>query len=80
MDIPAQIEVDVSPLEIGHGLKVGDITLPPNVTNSTPDLALVSVLAPTVIAADEELHPEATEATAETAEGQAAEGAEQSSE
>lgn len=83
MDIPAQIEVDVSLLEIGHGLKVGDITLPPNVTNSTPDLALVSVLAPTVIAAEEELHAEATEETAETAEGQGAEpaeGAEQGSE
>ena len=64
MDIPAEIEVDVSALEIGHGLKVGDITLPPNVTNSTPDLSLVSVLAPTVSTLEEE---------EEAAEGEAAE-------
>ncbi len=48
MDIPARIEVDVSSLQVGHGFKAGDITLPPNVTHNTPDLALVSVLAPTV--------------------------------
>ncbi len=70
MDIPAEIEVDVSALEIGHGLKAGDITLPPNVTNSTPDLSLVSVLAPTVSTLDEE----------EEAEGEAAEEATEAAE
>ncbi len=68
MDIPAQLEVDVSSLQIGHGLKAGDITLPPNVTNNTPDLALVSVLAPTVIAREEgeaEAEAAAEEAAAE---------------
>ena len=69
MDIPAQLEVDVSPLQIGHGLKAGDITLPPNVINHTPDLALVSVLAPTVIAKEgEEAEAEAAEEAAAAAE------------
>ena len=81
MDIPAQIEVDVSSLEIGHGLKAGDITLPPNVTNNTPDLAVVSVLAPTVSTlAEEEAEGGAAEETAETADEQAAAPAEQTGE
>ena len=81
MDIPAQIEVDVSPLEIGHALKAGDVTLPPNVTNNTPDLTLVSVLAPTVSTRDEEeAEGEAAEETAETAGEQAAGSAEQTGE
>ncbi len=77
MDIPAQIEVDVSALEIGHGLKAGDITLPPNVTNATPDLSLVSVLAPTVSTIEEE---EAAAAEAEATEAAEAEAAEQTGE
>jgi large subunit ribosomal protein L25 len=69
MDIPAQLEVDVSPLQIGHGLKASDITLPPNVTNNTPELALVSVLAPTVATKEEEeAEAEAAEAAAAAAE------------
>ena len=64
LDIPARLEVDVSSLQIGHGLKAGDITLPPNVANHTPDLSLVSVLAPTVSTKEEE-----------AAEGEAAEEA-----
>lgn len=79
MDIPAQIDVDVSPLEIGHALKAGDITLPPDVVNHTPDLTLVSVLAPTVSTLAEEEGEEAAE-TAEGAEEQAAESAEQTGE
>ncbi len=79
MDIPAQIDVDVSPLEIGHALKAGDITLPPDVVNHTPDLTLVSVLAPTVSTLAEEEGEEAAE-TAEAAEEQAAESAEQTGE
>ena len=66
MDIPAQLEVDVSPLQIGHALKAGDITLPPDVTNDTPDLTLVSVLAPTVSTIEEE--EAAAAAAAEAAE------------
>ncbi len=81
MDIPAQIEVDVSSLEIGHGLKAGDITLPPDVTNNTPDLALVSVLAPTVSTlAEEEAEGEAAAEAAEGADEQAAASAEQTGE
>ena len=81
MDIPAEIEVDVSPLEIGHALKAGDITLPSDVVNHTPDLTLVSVLAPTVSTlAEEEAEGEAAEDTAEAADGQAAAPAEQTGE
>lgn len=54
MDIPAQLEVDVSALQIGHAVKAGELTLPPNVTNDTPEMTLVSVLAPTVSTEDEE--------------------------
>ena len=69
LDIPAQLEVDVSPLQIGHGLKAGDLTLPPNVVNHTPDLALVSVLAPTVSTKEEEeAEGEAAEEAADKAE------------
>ncbi len=80
MDIPAQIEVDVSPLEIGHALKAGDIPLPPNVVNHTPDLTLVSVLAPTVSTLEQEgVEGEAAEA-AEAGEEQAAASEEQTAE
>lgn len=65
LDIPARLEVDVTSLQIGHGLKAGDLTLPPNVVNHTPELALVSVLAPTVSTKEEE----------EAAEGEAGEEA-----
>lgn len=69
LDIPAQLEVDVSSLQIGHGLKAGDLTLPPNVVNHTPDLALVSVLAPTVSTKEEEeAEGEAAEEAADKAE------------
>ena len=79
MDIPAEIEVDVSSLDIGHGLKAGDLTLPPNVVNNTPDLTLVSVLAPTVSTREEE-EAEAAEEAAEGGEEQAAASAEQTGE
>lgn len=79
MDIPAEIEVDVSSLDIGHGLKAGDLTLPPNVVNNTPDLTLVSVLAPTVSTREEE-EAEAAEEAAEGGEEQAAAPAEQTGE
>lgn len=61
-DIPEHLEVDVSPLEIGHGFKVGDISLPEGVVATTPEMALVSVFAPTV---EEEPKEEELEAGAE---------------
>lgn len=79
LDIPAEIEVDVSALEIGHSLKAADITLPPNVVNSTPDLTLVSVLAPTVSTLAEEEAGVEGEAAEEPTEG-AGESAEQTEE
>ena len=67
MDIPAQLEVDVSPLQIGHALKAGDIALPPGVANNTPELTLVSVLAPTVSTREEDEAGAAAEQTDEGA-------------
>jgi large subunit ribosomal protein L25 len=65
-DIPGQLDVDVSGLEIGDGLRSDDLSLPPNVTIMTLDVPLVNVLAPTVIEESEE-EAEAAETT-ETAE------------
>ncbi len=42
-DIPASLSVDISGLEIGHALRVSDITLPAGVTTSVdPDEAVVA--------------------------------------
>lgn len=68
-DIPGQFEVDVSGLEIGHGLRSDDIPMPPNVSITTSDVPLVSVLAPTVSeekeeAAEVEVTPEGEQGSA----------------
>ena len=42
-DIPAQLTIDITPLEIGSALRVGDITLPEGVTTSVdPEDAVVT--------------------------------------
>ncbi len=68
LDIPADIEVDVSSLGIGDSIRVADIEMPPNVTNYTPDLTLVSVLAPTVSTREEDEAEEPAEGAEGTAE------------
>lgn len=68
MAIPNSIEVDVSALEIGHTIRVGDIALPEGVTTETdPEAPVVVGQPPQVSAAD---------LVAEGAEGEAAEGEE----
>jgi large subunit ribosomal protein L25 len=48
-DLPDMITVDVSALDIGDGIHVREIQLPPGVTTRVqPDLTAFSVLAPTV--------------------------------
>jgi large subunit ribosomal protein L25 len=66
--IPSLIEVDISALEIGHVIRLSDLTLPDGVTcDLDPETVIVTGLAPRV--ADE------LEEGAEGAEGAAAEGA-----
>lgn len=78
--IPPQIEVDVSALEIGQAIRVGDIVLPSGVqTDTDPDYAVV-VGQPPQLRLPEEEAEEAEEAegaeTAEAgAEGRSTEGA-----
>ena len=78
MDIPGQFEVDVSGLEIGHGLRSDDISMPPNVSITTRDVPLVSVLAPTV--SDEKDGDEGEAAVTPEGEGESAAPAEQTKE
>ncbi len=65
-DIPGEIELDVSALDIGDSIHVRDLALPENVTLRTdPDLAVVSVILP---AKEEEPTPEEAAEVAEGAE------------
>jgi large subunit ribosomal protein L25 len=72
--IPAQIEVDITALEVGSSIRLSDIRLPEGVTaDLDPEQPLVTGQAPTVV---EEPEVEGEEA-AEAAEGEpGAEGAE----
>lgn len=68
--IPDELTVDISKLEIGHAIRVGDLTLPAGAeTNVDPDEPVV-----TGAGAQAEELPEVEEG--EAAEGEAAEGAE----
>lgn len=74
-DIPGELDVDVSGLEIGDALRSEDLVLPPNVSITTPGVPLVSVLQPTVSeeaeeaeAAEEEKAREEEEESAESEE------------
>jgi len=67
-DLPDHIDVDITPIEIGHSIKVKDIQLPENLTHlDPPDAAVVSVAAVRVVkveAAAEETPAEGAAATA----------------
>ncbi|MDP6559707.1 MAG: 50S ribosomal protein L25 [Candidatus Binatia bacterium] len=64
-DIPDSIDVDVTELNIGNSLHLGDLSMPEGVEGvSEGDLTLVTVVAPTVIEA-----PKVEEAVPEAAEG-----------
>ena len=61
------VEVDVSEMQIGDNLTVGDITLPEGVTTSADaDLVIVAVSAPRVQAAKADAEEEGAEAAAES--------------
>lgn len=69
--IPQSLDVDVSALDIGDALHVGEITLPKGSSIAADDkLLVVSVLAPRTVAAEGE-ESAAGAAPAETAEGAA---------
>jgi large subunit ribosomal protein L25 len=86
-DVPERIEVDITSLQIGDSLRVGDLVVPPGVEILTDvDTMVIAVIEPAVMdteldlgVAGEEAPEEAAEAAeaeeaAETAEGEAAEG------
>jgi large subunit ribosomal protein L25 len=86
-DVPEGIEADVSSLEIGDMLRVGDIAPPSGVTFlSDPDMPVISVITPAALrteadltlpgeeAAPEEVAEEAPEAPAPEAPGEEAGG------
>ncbi|HEX4866018.1 MAG TPA: 50S ribosomal protein L25 [Acidimicrobiales bacterium] len=82
-DIPAQLTVDISHLEIGHALRVADIDLPAGVTTSVdPEEAVVTAahgiseeeLEAAVAEVAGEPEEGAEEAEAAEGEGEAAEG------
>jgi large subunit ribosomal protein L25 len=70
-DIPEYIEMDISGLDIGESIHVGDIEPPENVTFLVPeDYTIVSIIAPRSL---EELEALEAEAEEELEEGEAAE-------
>jgi large subunit ribosomal protein L25 len=76
--IPGELEIDVSPLNMGDSLHVRDIVLPEGVIlRSDPNLSVVSVVAPAVIE-EEKPAEEAGEEGAPVPEGE--EGAEKPAE
>ena len=78
-DVPDTIEADISNLELGDGLRVGDLAVPPAVTILTnPDELVLAVVTPQIIQVEEEVPAEEVpegEAAPEGAEAPAAEGA-----
>ena len=73
-NIPTELVVDLEGLEIGTSIKISSINLPENVTPTIQgrDFVIATVAAPTVVKEPEK--------PAETAEGEAAEGAEAAAE
>ena len=79
--IPTSIEVDISGLQIGDAIRVGDLKLPEGVTTEvdpeeTVVIAAASTLAAEVEAIEAEAEEAAAEAAAEAGEGEGEAGAE----
>jgi len=89
VDVPERIEFDITSMNIGDSIRVGDLTAPPGVTFLTDaDIMILAVVEPAVMdteldlaVAGEEAPEEAAEVAAEAegvdgeaAEGEAAEG------
>jgi large subunit ribosomal protein L25 len=74
--VPDQIEVDISELEIGDSLHLFDLTAPEGVTFlDDPETLVVNVTPPTrVVEEEEEVEGEEAEVEGEEAEGEAAAG------
>ena len=72
--IPTNIEIDISALTIGEGIRVGDVSLPSGVTTEVASDEMI-VIASIPRAAIEEEAAEAAAAEGEAAEGAAPEGA-----
>jgi large subunit ribosomal protein L25 len=71
--IPSNIEIDISGLTIGEGIRVGDVRLPSGVTTDVaPDEVIVIASIPRAAIEEELAEAEAAEAAA--AEGEAPEG------
>lgn len=64
--IPNSIEIDITDLKVGDGIRVGDLKLPPGVTTDLPEDEIVVIASVSRVAAD----------VAEAAEAEAGEGAE----
>lgn len=74
--IPGQIEVDVSDLDVGGQITVGDLDLPEGVeTDADPEETVVTAVLSSAAFVEEEAE-EAAEAAEAPAEGEAAEGGE----
>lgn len=74
--IPGQIEVDVSDLDVGGQITVGDLDLPEGVeTDTDPEETVVTAVLSSAAFVEEEAE-EAAEAAEAPAEGEAAEGGE----
>lgn len=73
-DVPGHIDVDVSDLDIGHVITVGDLDLPPSVTTDVdPDEVIATAKLTSLAFVTEEEEAAAAEAEAEEAEGEGAE-------
>jgi large subunit ribosomal protein L25 len=76
-DVPEAIEVDVSELEIGSGVRVGDLKAPSGVTILTnPEDSVVAVTQPQMAVEEEEEEAEAVEGEAAEEEAEGATGEE----
>ncbi len=67
MDIPERVEVDVSKLEIGDSIKVGDLGLPEDVQVNTGEEEVIILVAAPELAVEEEAEAEDSELAVEGA-------------
>jgi large subunit ribosomal protein L25 len=75
-DVPEHIDADISTLELGDALRVGDITAPPGVTVLTnEDESVLAVVVPAVLRTEAELETPEEAAASALAAAEAAEAA-----
>ncbi|HET6963983.1 MAG TPA: 50S ribosomal protein L25 [Acidimicrobiales bacterium] len=73
--IPNSIEVDITDLNVGEGIRVGDLPLPSGVATEVPEDEIVVIASISTVAAEAaELAEAEAAAAAEAAEGEGAEG------